>query len=158
MSAHLIFDTAPLGALVRYFDGTPRPPARFKKKLAAWRQRNGIGRLTRKQPARERPTYVAPPSFTLHEGGVGDGSVIIVTVSRTFSLDSDLRFEIVEHPPVGAIRVLQEIGDDAELLHLAESREAAELWLARNRYSRARIEEISPDEVAADTIERRRAA
>ncbi|KQT62086.1 MULTISPECIES: hypothetical protein [unclassified Aureimonas] len=158
MSAHLIFDAAPLGALVRYFDGTSRPPARFAKKLAAWRQCNGIGRLTRKQPARERPTFVSPPSFTLHEGDFGDGSVIIVTVSRTFPLHSDLRFEIAEHPPLGAIRVLQEIGNDAELLHLAESREAAELWLARNRYSRARIEEVSADEAAADTIEGRRAA
>lgn len=158
MSAHLIFDAAPLGALVRYFDGTPRPPARFTKKLVAWRQRNGVGRLTRKQPARERPTYTAPPSFTLHEGDFGNASVIIVTVSRTFPLDSDLRFAIVEHPPIGAVRVLQDIGDDAELLHLATSREAAELWLASNRYSRARIEDVSADEVAAGAIEGRRAA
>ncbi len=158
MSAHLIFDAAPLGALVRYFDGTPRPPARFTKKLAAWRQRNGVGRLTRKQPARERPTYVLPPCFTLHEGDFGNAGVIIVTIARTFPLDSDLSFEIVEHPPIGAVRVLQDIGDDAELLHLATSREAAELWLAGNGYSRARIEEVSADEAAADVIEGRRAA
>lgn len=158
MSAHLIFDTAPLGALVRYFDGTPRPPARFAKKLAAWRQRNGVGRLTRKQPARERPTYVSPPSFTLHEGDFAAGDVIIVTVSRTFPLDSDLRFAIVEHPPLGAVRILQDMGENAELLHLATSREAAELWLATNRYSRARIEDVSADEAAADAIEVPRAA
>ncbi|OLP58939.1 hypothetical protein BJF93_23250 [Xaviernesmea oryzae] len=158
MSAPLIFDTAPLGALVRYFDGTPRPPARFTKKLAAWRQRNGVGRLVRKQPARERSTYVSPPSFTLHEGDFGDAGVIIVTVSRSFPLDSDLQFELVEHPPVGAVRILQDIGDGYELLHLAESREAADLWLAKNRYSRARIEEVSADEIAADTVEGRRAA
>jgi len=36
MSASTIFDTAPLGALIRYTDGSPKPPSRFIKKLAAW--------------------------------------------------------------------------------------------------------------------------
>lgn len=34
MSASLILDMAPLGALVAYSDGAPRPPARFTRKLA----------------------------------------------------------------------------------------------------------------------------
>jgi hypothetical protein len=34
MSATTIIDTAPLGALIRYTDGSPKPPARFTKKLA----------------------------------------------------------------------------------------------------------------------------
>jgi hypothetical protein len=29
MSATTIIDTAPLGALIRYTDGSPKPPARF---------------------------------------------------------------------------------------------------------------------------------
>nr|WP_254656499.1 hypothetical protein [Roseovarius sp. 217] len=29
MSAIAIIDTAPLGALIRYTDGSPKPPARF---------------------------------------------------------------------------------------------------------------------------------
>ena len=36
MSANTIIDQAPLGALIRYTDGSPKPPARFTKKLAAW--------------------------------------------------------------------------------------------------------------------------
>lgn len=56
------------------------------------------------------------------------------------------------------IRVLQDIGDSPELLHLARDREAAEGWLANNRYSRAFLEEVSADEVGADVIEGRRAA
>ena len=44
MSAALIFDIAPLGSLVAYSDGTPRPPARFTRKLAAWERRNGTAR------------------------------------------------------------------------------------------------------------------
>lgn len=67
MSAHIVHDTAPLGSLIRYFDGTPKPPARFSKKLAAWERRNGIGRLVKTEAARERPTYSSPASITLHE-------------------------------------------------------------------------------------------
>ncbi len=42
MSASLIFDIVPLGSLVAYSDGQPKPPARFTKKLAAWKSRNGV--------------------------------------------------------------------------------------------------------------------
>src|SRR3546814_9870515 len=48
--------TAPLGALLRYSDGQPRPPVRFNKKLAAWERTNGVGRLIKKTPAVVRPT------------------------------------------------------------------------------------------------------
>ena len=83
MSAHTIYENAPLGSLIRYSDGTPRPPARFKKKLAAWENRNGAGRLVRKEPARDRPNGTSPASFTLHEGDFGSGGVVVLTVRRT---------------------------------------------------------------------------
>lgn len=157
MPAYTVYD-APLGSLVRYFDGTPKPPARFTKKLAAWETRNGVGRLVRRQPSRERATYTAPASITLHEGNFASGSVILVTVMRTHSVDSELGFEIVERPKIGMVRVLHPIGDEEELLHLAESREAAELWLAKAGYSRCRLEEITADVVGADVVEGRAAA
>ncbi|ESX45264.1 hypothetical protein X758_32145 [Mesorhizobium sp. LSHC416B00] len=50
---------------------------------------------------------------------------------RTYSVDSDLSFKIVEQPGIGMVRVLQQIGDDEELLYLAESREAAALCWPR---------------------------
>lgn len=140
MTAHIIHDTAPLGALVRYTDHAPKPPARFTKKLAAWERRNGIGRLVRKEPARQRPTYTSPASITLHEGNFASEGVILVTVMRTHSVDSDLSFEVVEEPRIGMVRVLQQVGENRELLHLAENREAAELWLARNPYAQAVLE------------------
>ena len=56
------------------------------------------------------------------------------------------------------IHVLQDVGENTELLHLVENREAAERWLARNGYSRARLEEITADEVGAHAIEGRAAA
>lgn len=158
MSASLVLDMAPLGSLIAYTDGEPRPPARFTKKLAAWERRNGVGRLVRKEPARERPTYTSLPCFTLHEGNFGQGGIILVTVMRTYDIDSDLTFRVVERPRVGQVRVVQDIGDNVELLHLAESREAAELWLAKAGYSRARLEEVTADEVGADVFEGRAAA
>lgn len=158
MSASLIFDIAPLGSLISYSDGTPKPPSRFSKKLAAWERRNGMGRLVRKVPERERPTYTAPPSFTLHEGSFGRDDVVILTVSRTYSIDSDLYFKVVERPRIGQVRIVQTVGESDELLHLAESREAAELWIAKTGHRNARLEAVCPDEVGADVVEGRAAA
>ncbi|WP_287095454.1 hypothetical protein, partial [Mesorhizobium sp.] len=129
MSAHIVYDNTPLGSLIRYSDGTSKPPVRFTRKLAHWERRNGLGRLVRKAPPRDRPTYNSPASITLNEGNFSSGGVILVTVMRTHTVDSELKFEIVERPAIGMVRVLQRIGDDDELLHLADSREAAELWL-----------------------------
>ena len=158
MLAHTIYDCASLGSVIRYFDSTPKPPARFTKKLVIWESRNGTGRLVKKEPPRTRATYSAPAYFTLHEGDFGEGGVIVVSVRRTYCVESDLRFEIVERPSIGMVRVLQDLGDSPELLHLALNREAAERWLANNRYSRAYLEEVSADEIGADIIEGRSAA
>src|SRR6266704_6750722 len=68
MSAKAIYDAAPLGALIRFSDGTPRPPSRFTKKLAAWERSNGVGRLIRKTPPFVRGSYAGGASLTLHEG------------------------------------------------------------------------------------------
>lgn len=158
MSAHIVYESAPLGSVIRYCDDTPKPPVRFKRKFRAWESRNGSGRLVRKEPPRERPTYDAPAYFTLHEGDFGQAGTIVVSVRRTYSVESDLSFEIVERPAIGNVRVLQSLGDSPELLHLARDRESAERWLASNRYSRAYLEEVTADEVGADVIEGRAAA
>lgn len=158
MSASLIFDCAPLGSLVAYSDGAPKPPARFTKKLAAWERRNGVGRLVRKEPGRERPTYSSPPCFTLREGDFSSGGIILVTVMHTYGIDSDLQFRVVERPKIGQVRVVQNVGDSVELLHLADDTEAAELWLAKAGYTRARLDEVTADEVGADAVEGRAAA
>jgi hypothetical protein len=158
MSAHIVYDSAPLGSVIRYFDGTPKPPARFTRKVADWEGRNGTGRLVKKEPPRSRATYRSPACFTLHEGEFGQGGIIVVSVRRSWSVESDLRFEIVERPKIGMVRVLRDLGNSPELLHLAKDREAAERWLASNSYGRAYLEEVSADEVGADVIEGRTAA
>ena len=149
MTASLIFD-APLGSLVSYSDNQPKPPARFGKKLASWKSRNGVGRLVRKEPARERPTYTSPPCFTLHEGDFGKNGIVLVTVMRSYGIDSDLTFKVIERPEVEQVRVVQNVGDNVGLLHLADSREAAELWLAKEGHSRSTLDEVTADETSAD--------
>ena len=158
MSASLIFDVAPLGSLIGYSDGSPKPPARFSKKLAIWERRNGVGRLVRKVPERERPTYTAPPCFTLNEGSFGQDGIIVLTVTRTYGIDSDLTFRVVERPRIGQVRIVQTVGENDELLHLAEDQEAAELWLAKAGYRNARLEPVCADVVGADVVEGRAAA
>lgn len=158
MSAHIVYDSAPLGSVIRYSDGAPKPPTRFRKKLSAWESRNGTGRLVKKEPPRSRATYSSPACSTLHDGDFGEGGIIVISVRRTWSVESSLRFEIVERPSIGMVRVLQDLGDSPELLHLARDHEAAERWLASNSYSRAYLEEVSADEVGADVIEGRAAA
>ena len=157
MSAQIIFETAPLGSLIRYRDGQPRPPERHRKKLAAWNGRNGVARFVKTEPARVRPTYTMPASITLREGDLTAGGVIMVVVMRTHLLTSELTFEVVERPAVGACQVLVELEGTVELVHLATDRGAAEAWLARNRYANARIVEITADIVAADVVEGRAA-
>lgn len=142
MSAHIVYDSAPLGSVIRYSDGMARPPARFTRKVSLWKSRNGAGRLVKKEPPRTRATYSSPAYFTLHEGDFGQAGTIVVSVRRTYSVESDLCFEIVERPAIGMIRVLQDHGDGPEVLHLARDRDAAERWLASDRYSRAYLEEV----------------
>ena len=150
MSAANIIDTAPLGALIRYSDGAPKPPARFTKKLAAWARANGVGRLVKKEPPRSYPTWTAPASFTLHEGNFASEGVILVTVMRSHSADSLLRFEVAEVPKSGQVRVLLDFGGAVELLHLAQNREAAELWVAKESYRNARFEVVGENDDGQD--------
>ena len=145
MSATTIINTAPLGALIRYTDGCPKPPARFTKKLAAWERSNGVGRLVKKEPPRPYPTRTVPASFTLHEGNFSSEGVILVTIMCSHSADSQLSFEVVEKPKVGQVSVLLDFGGNAELLHLASSITAAELWIAKEGYRNDRLEIVSDD-------------
>ena len=123
------------------------------QKLAAWERSNGVGRLVKKEPPRPYPTWTAPASFTLHEGNFSSDGVILVTIMRTHSADSALTFEVAEEPQPGQVRVLLDFGGCTELLHLAESVTAAELWIAREGYRNARLEIVGEEDAgrAGDT-------
>ncbi|CAN7662839.1 hypothetical protein [Pararhizobium sp. LjRoot238] len=158
MFAFLIYERAPIGSIVAWADGTPRPPERHRKKLAAWENRNSKGRLIHKQGKAGIGNVCLSPEFTLHEGDFGANGVITIRIHRTFSLDSNLIFKVIERPQLGHIRVFDRAGDNAELVHLAANRQAAEEWLTRHGYPNAVLEEVTADEVAADHVEGRAAA
>ncbi|MER9349819.1 hypothetical protein [Mesorhizobium sp. M0227] len=149
MSAHTIFEHAPIGAIVAWSDGTPRPPERHRRKLDAWKTSNSQGRLIRKQGGRDIGTLDPYASFTLHEADYGACGVIAIRVHRTFSPGSSLRFTIIERPPVGAVRVFDRPGDHSELVYLAPHRSGAEQWLSEHGYPAAVLEEVTADEAAA---------
>ncbi|MFK4532051.1 hypothetical protein ABIA00_000234 [Bradyrhizobium ottawaense] len=158
MSAQLIYDLVPLGAIIWFSDGTPRPPERHRKKLAAWEHRNSGGRLIRKQAECRVGNTVIGATITLHAGDYGGGGVVVLRVHRTFSVDSDLRFVVTERPRVDAVRVLSRPGEDAELLSLASSRAQAETWLRSHGYPDAVLDEVTDDALAGDVMEGRTAA
>ncbi len=158
MSASLIYDLAPIGSIVAWSDGTPRPPERQKKKLAAWENRNSKGRLIRKQGKRGVGNVSLSPDFTLHEGDFGGNGVIAIRIHRTFSLESELTFKVIERPALGSVRVFDRAGANAELVHLAATRQAADEWLTRHGYPNAVLKEVTADEVAAAHVEGRVAA
>ncbi|MCP3468141.1 hypothetical protein [Bradyrhizobium sp. CCGUVB23] len=158
MSAHTIIDNAPIGSIIAWSDGTPRPPTRFKKKLAAWQTNNSRGCLIRKQGGRGIGNVSLSACFTLHEADYGAGGVIAVRVHRTFSLESKLNFAIIERPVLGSVRVFDRAGDAAELVYLAANEPDAEEWLTRHGYPHAVLAEVTADEVGADIIEGRTAA
>jgi hypothetical protein len=157
MSAHLAF-LAPIGSILKWSDGTPRPPERHRKKLSKWKTNNSSGRLIRKQDERAADNVILPANVTLHEGDFGGDGVIKIRIHRTFSLETSLTFSVVERPCIESCRVFDRAGDYAELVHLATSREVAEEWLSRHGYPSAVLEGVTTDEIAADVVEGRTAA
>lgn len=143
MSAYRMLADAPLGAVIRFSDGAPRPPDRFKRKLADWETRNDRGRLTRKEFLSDGPGGPRPGGFLLHIGDFGSNGIVLVKFHRFFQTTSALEFEIVELPPPGSIRILRPHGDGEELEYLAADAAAADVWLARNHLAKVRLETVS---------------
>ena len=149
MSAKHVFDHAPIGSIVAWSDGSPRPPERHCKKLSAWQANNSRGRLIQKQDERWIGNVVLSAGFTLHEVDFGSGGVTVICVHRTFSADSALQFTVVECPPVGSVRIFDRASPGRELVHLAMSRADAEAWLGRHAHPHAVLEEVSTSDVGA---------
>ncbi|CCW19568.1 hypothetical protein EBBID32_39360 [Sphingobium indicum BiD32] len=147
MSAQHIFDTAPLGSLITFSTGEPRPPERFTRILRAWNEQNGMGRLVEKVAGRDG-AYPSPATFALHLGNYGSQGIIVMKVRRIYTITSQLRFEVAEKPRTGMVRILSRRDGREELHHLAPDLAAAEAWSAEHRYHDAVIEEVlDPDMV-----------
>jgi hypothetical protein len=79
-------------------------------------------------------------------------------VHRTFSVESKLRFTVVDGPAIGSVRVFNGAGDDAELVYLATNESDAREWLTRHGYPHAVLQEVTAEEVGADVVEGRAVA
>lgn len=148
LDSHAVVASIPLGALLRFFDGTPRPPERFRRKLNAWKNRNDTGRLVQRSPACTLGGSPFPATFTLHLGDYGAAGTIVMIVNRGFQATTDLRFEVLELPTPGTVRLLARHGAREELRHLAPDMAAAEEWMARNRYSNLVVEVVGDEDAA----------
>lgn len=141
VSAATIFADAPLGAIIRWTDGSPRPPERHVRKLRDWERSNGEGRLVERHVG-SRPGML--DSFTVHEGDFGEGGVIVLRVRRVIGVNSLLSFDVVSVPlPGEALVITTSFGRD-ELQHVAPSREAAERWREQHGYRDGRIDVVPP--------------
>lgn len=157
MSAQHIYDHAPLGALIRFSDGTPRPPERHKRKLDACQDRNAVGHLVEKFAARDESAYPSPANFTLHMADYGGQGAVVLSVHRTFSADSRLTFQIVEQPAPGMVRVVNRRPGSEEMLHIARNEASARVWLSHNSYPDAVLDVVAENDGTSDPGDRRAA-
>ncbi|QIG81720.1 hypothetical protein G5C33_01380 [Sphingosinithalassobacter tenebrarum] len=146
--------SVPLGTLLRFFDGTPRPPERFRRKLSAWKNRNDTGRLVEKSQARTLGATPFPATFTLHLANYGSAGTIVMVVNRGFQATTDLRFEILERPAPGMVRVLSRRNGRVELHRLTSDMAEAEAWMAKNRYCDPIAEIVGEDEAGPAPVGR----
>lgn len=145
-SAKAVYAVAPLGALISFSDGTPRPPERHKRKLSAWESRNGRGRLTERRRAWRAGT---PDGFTLHIADHGTGDTIIVRASCCYQTTSDLQFLVDDLPRPGSALVVTTFEGTTTLEHIAPSRSEAEAWLRRNPFTDAVIQVVGEENLAS---------
>jgi len=135
LSAQQLYDAGPLGALIRFSDGAAEPPARHRRKHAAWRSSNGTGRLVRKAPQK----HGLPASFTLHVGDFGTADVTVVKAYRVFAVTSPLSFAIVDKPRPGQVALLHDDLGMPTLVHLADTEADAHAWLAAHPRDNLRL-------------------
>lgn len=158
LSAQQIYATAPLGSLLRFSSGEPRPSERFTRKLRAWKNDNGTGRLVERHGEYLGKMTRHAPTFTLHLGDFGAEGTIVLSVRQTFSTEGAKQFEILETPKPGMVRVLTSFDDRDELRHLAPDMASAERWMAMNRYSNMRAEIVPDPDPVIPPVARRQAA
>ena len=135
LSAQQLYEAGSLGALVRFSDGAVEPPARHRRKHAAWRSSNGTGRLVRKAPQKQ----ALPASFTLHVGDFGSDDVTVVKAYRVFAVTSPLSFAVLDPPRPGQVGLLQDELGILTLIHLADTEADASAWLAAHPRDNVRL-------------------
>jgi len=130
MKATELHKLAPLGAMVRFSNGKPQPPARHNKKLRAWKSLNDAGRLV-KCHSRDASNEYDRDHITIQTEN-GD----VVVVNRIFSADdTELDFTIEAMPTPGTILAHSDYDrDELEIRHVWNDVAAAREWEKRRRY------------------------
>lgn len=93
MNGRELFALAPFGAVVAFSDGTPRPPDRFKKKLATWKSNNASGTFVGRTHGKGKGAWDVD-HFTLR---TLESSVLIVNMS--FNVGNADRFTVTPAAP-----------------------------------------------------------
>lgn len=155
MSVMSIYENAPLGSLVRYWDPSVTSPANDEAAFATWKRRNGVGWLVRRSPPRSDLIWLSSGTITLQQGGFPMDLDAAIAARQDFPLDSDLSFEVLAQPRPGSVRLLQEYDRNSILIYLAENKKDAERWLEESGHISVRLEEIGVDEFCADVVEGR---
>ena len=97
--ASVIYDLVPIGSVIRFRDGTPRPPCDRAEDLKVWALFNGSGRLAMKEPPPHGSPLPHPVSITLRTSEFGAGSTVGLTILLAEPHNRELSFEVVELPP-----------------------------------------------------------
>lgn len=150
MSENAILQSVPLGSILAWSDGTPRPPRHQHRKQAAWRARNGKGRLVRKDPGDRRRGRGTPSYCLLHAADDRQGELVTIRTDQTTLSGIAVRVTVLERPAVGSIRVLSSSGPDAQVLCVVADVAAAQKFLSCYRFRDAVLEAVSADEILAD--------
>src|SRR5690242_7871774 len=122
MNARELHALAPLGAYVRFSDGTAQPNARFNRKLRKWKSSNNAGHFVKAHIGDPNKEYDRD-HFTIQ---TENGEVVVV--NRIFDVDSTLDFEIQAPRLPGMILAYSDYDrDELEIRHVwlneAEARE-----------------------------------
>jgi hypothetical protein len=128
MKATALFALAPLGALVSFSDGTPRPPDRFNKKLSAWKSRNAKGIFVKADPADPKWDW-SKDSITIR---TSESDYLVVNM--TFSTTDDKDYTIEAMPKPWTILAYSDFDGRREIAHIWENERHARDWFQRNRY------------------------
>lgn len=158
MSAQNIFALAPVGTMISWSNQAPLPPEHETDAHATWLRDNNRGLLVGKTWAPVMGNPLQPAAFKISIAAMPATADSDMPSFRTFAVDCDLGFSVLQRPPIGSCRIFDRAGDDAELLNLASSRHHAETWVRNIGFGPVVIDEVTADDVVADHVEGRAAA
>lgn len=125
----MLLKEMPLGAVVSFSDGTPRPPERHKRKLRDWERNNGTGELVEVLAKRTDKEWDAD-TFTL-QTYTSD----VLTVNRPVNVPtSPLEYEIVKRAEPGTILAYRASEGRITVTHIWPTQQAALAWARRRSY------------------------